>query len=349
MYATTSTTPAIPAKKGNVTTEMILASYLKYQHNMLLIDIDSAFKAKTHAQYPPIYIKDIEGNYIQPTNGWLLSPEGITTYCNIRPPHKRAYENIRIGFSEVEGAAKPNPNIEALKALCISFETLIEEWTAQGIITADKKKVRMLPNGLKRPFLLMSTQGVSPMGTTRTNKDTGDIEQLINPTFWLTLPKRNYFPPGVKEHVPEQFEDQCYIDSDKPIMSFKFIPAIYDVMDSFFDVKNGRKQYREIGDEDPSTGERILTNINVHKHITRGTVITGGLGVEIIITGRQLKLEISLKGKHSKLFIYKGNVQDSSDYQDMADIEAFEKMHWVKVTNKPSMEIDSYEETDEGL
>lgn len=329
---------------------MILASYAMYKHEMLIIDIDSAFKSKTHAQYPPIYLKDINGAYIQPTNGWWLSPEGLTTYCGIRAPNKRAYENIRIGFSEVEDAAVPNPNIQALQAICESFEKLIENWVVQGVITSDKKKARTPPGGLKRPFLLLSTQAVSPMGTTRTNKETGEIEELTNPTFWLTLPKRNFFPPGSKVHESEQYEDHCYIDSDKPIMSFTFVPTIFDIADSFFNSKTGRKQYKEVGDENPTTGERVLTNLNVHKHIPRGTVITGALGVEVVVTGRQLKLEISLRGKNFKLFICKGNTQEHSDYQDMADIEAFEKMHWVKVNNnKTSIDEDSYEETDEGL
>lgn len=289
------------AKKAIITTQDILSAYEAHGNDFMIIDIDSLRPTK-FAQYGNIYIKNVDGEIIHP-RFWKLSGQGITTTNRIQEPSKRQFAQIRIGLAQItkiNDVEVETDNMKAMKLLCETYEQKMEELKESKTITDNDKAPRKQPDGTMRPVYFLSTKIVSPMQTVGVDRETGENKDLDCPYYWISIPQKRFYNAGETPKESVHFNDQYYFDADKngpdlskPVMTFEYGPEFYNIEDFYHHPRTGKKTYKQLGDTNED-GSTVFNNTNIHKFITKGTALVGSLKFEMVIAGRQAKMEISL-------------------------------------------------------
>ncbi len=342
----------MPAKtiKITLTTGQLLEAYKTHGNDMVIIDIDNARKHKQFAQYIDVHIKLADGSVAE-VHHWHMSNEGVVVSSKIRAPEKRQYESIRMGLSLMEND-EDNSNTLALKCLCDAFSAKMTQMIDEGIITNNEKAPRKQADGTYRPFHLISTKIETPMQTTAYDRESEEYKDLENPRFWITLPKKSYY--GKPKPEPEQFEDKCYVDDAgtpdeaRPIMVYEFDPTFYNVDEGYHNKRTGKKYYKKLGDDkETESGDvvRYLDNTNIHKFLTKGSALIGNFKFEVVVSGRQCKLEVKLTGQCH----VKSAVEDEDGYNevDEEEIGAFGEKRATIKTNYASLGKSEEDDDDE--
>lgn len=333
----------MPAKMNKITltTEQLLEAYQAHGNDMVIIDIDNARKHQDMAQYIDIHIKLANGSVAQ-VHHWHMSNEGIVMSSKIRAPEKRRFSTIRMGISLTGNDGEENSNTLALKLLCEAFSAKMTEMIDKGVVTDNGKAPRKQADGTYRPFHLISTKVETPMQTTVFDQESEEYKDLENPLFWITIPKKSYY--GKPRPEPEQYEDKYYIKADgspneqQPIMVYEFDPTFYNIDDCEFNKRTGKKYYNKIGeDKETESGDviRYLDNINIQKFLTKGSALIGNFKFEIVVSGRQCKLEVKLVGQcHVKIA-----AEDNESYEEVDEdqLGAFSAKHESIKTNYASL------------
>lgn len=331
------------ANKIILTTAQILEAYNTHGDDFIVPNFESTRKFKNYAQYIDIDIKLADGT-ISPIRYWKLSNDGIIASSRIRKPEQRKYEAIRLGVALMDDETKEvNENCQALKVLCEAFENKMRQLKADEIVTDDEKKPRKQADGTYRPFHLISTKIVTPMQNTARDKETMDIIDLENPRFWLTMPKKKFFKAGQTQPESIHFEDKYYMDESgqpdlsRPVMTHEYAFDVYNIDDSYYDARTGKKVYKKLGA--PQGDDYILDNTNIQDYITKGSALMGNLKFECQVSGRQLKLDIALYGR---FFCKRAEPQDGmgGGAQDDDDVNAFANRYAVIGSIKPSSNVD---------
>lgn len=331
----------------------MLEAYAAHGNDFVVINFDSCRKFKNFAQYIDIDIKMADGS-IKGVRYWKLSNDGIVAGSRIRKPDQRKYESIRLGVTlREEDADEPNDNTKALQALCTAFEEKMNQLKRDEVITDNSSRVRKQPDGTFRPFLLISTKIVTPMQTTALDKEKDEIKELDNPFFWISIPKKKFFASGEEKKEPTQFEDKFYADESgqpdlaRPVMIHQYAPEFYNVDDSYYNPRNGKKTFKLLGAVDSSTGNNYLDNTNIQDYITRGSALMGNLKFELAVSGRQCKLDVSLYGRtYVKVA---EQVESGASAEDTESIDAFSSRYSKLSGNltADTNEDDFFDEDDE--
>ena len=334
------------AKKAIITTQDILSAYEAHGNDFMIIDIDSLRPTK-FAQYGNIYIKNVDGEIIHPRH-WKLSGQGLTTISYIKEPSKRIFEQVRIGFSQITKVNDEDvetDNMKAMKLLCETYEQKMEELKESKTITDNDKAPRKQPDGTLRPVYFLSTKVVSPMQTVGVDRETGENTDLDCSRYWISIPRKRFYNTGEIAKESVHFNDQYYFDADKnapdltkPIMTFEYAPEFYNIDDFYHHSRTGKKTYKKLGDSDEDGSEVVLNNTNIQKYITKGTALVGSLKFEMVIAGRQAKMEISLNPS-GKIYARIGEAS-RNEVQDDDCLDEFSERYGNMTINKKQVDED---------
>jgi hypothetical protein len=240
-----------------------------------------------------------------------------------------------------------NENVKALQLLCKAFEEKMKQFKEDNTVTDDARVAqRKLPNG-KNPFLLISTKVVSPMQSTAKNRNTGEIEDLANPFFWLSIPKKKYFK-GTTPKESMHFEDKYYADEtgqpdlEHPVMTHDYAPEFFNVDDVYHHSRTGKKIYKHLGA--PNGDDFHLDNTNIQNFLTKGSAMLGNLKFELAVSGRQCKLDVALYGR---FIVKKAETVESNAFQNDDSIDAFSCKYAGLVKSPPLSAAVDLDEDDE--
>jgi hypothetical protein len=327
-----------------ITTQDILDAHAAHGDEYMIIDIDG-LRLTTYAQYGNIYIKKADGDIVHP-RFWKLSGQGVTTASSIREPAKRCYAQTRVGLAQltkVNDELVETDNMKVMKLLCETYERKMSEFKQMKIITDVKKEVRKQPDGTMRPVYLVSTKVTSPLDTTITDRETGEITDREYPYYWISLTQKRFWNADESHPESVHFNDQYYFDAEKnapdlskPIMTFEYQPSFYNIDGFIHHPRTGKKIYKKLGYvEEESDAEAMLDNTNIHKYLTKGSAMVGNIKFEMIITGRGAKMEFSLYG----LMYVRQGVYSESDDQDDDCLDEFTS-RYSKTTAKRQVDED---------
>lgn len=281
----------------------ILAAYEAHGDECISINFDVMRKFKQYAQYADIDIKLADGS-VKPIRYWKLTNDGVVLGSRIRKPEQRKYEAIRMGFPLCDDDGNENENIKALKVLCDAFKSKMERLKREGFFTDEERESRKQPDGTYRPVHLISTKIVTPMQTTVMDRETGEITDMENPFFWLSVPKKREYKNSADKLKPSVIlEDKFYADEigqpdlARPVMSHEYAPTFYNIDDFTHHPRTGKKTYHLLGEKDLESDEVKFDNTNIQDYITRNSAMIGNLKFEMAVSGRQCKLDVSLYGR----------------------------------------------------
>lgn len=318
-----------------IKTSDILEAYEAHKEDFVIIAFDSMRKFKEYAQYFRVDIKKADGSIV-PVRDWKLSQSGITVASGIKNPEMRKYEAVRLGVSLKDADGNENDNMIAMRLLCSSFEFQLKKMIDEKVITDDKKVAMRKNADGKSPLLLISTKVETPMQSMAEDKTTGEFKDMSdNPYFWLSVPKKKFYKTGEPAHETKHFNDKFYLgdngqpDQTKPIMSYVFQSAFYNVEKYHMDKsKSDKPVFERLGNVDPETNQVYLDNTNIQNFLNRGSELIGNLKFEMVVNGRQCKLDISLG---SPIYV---KVAEKTEYQAGSttdeDILAFSKKRGAK-------------------
>lgn len=333
-----------------ITSDDIIAAFEAHGDDCMIIDIDNLRKSK-YADYGDIFIKNINGDLIK-LRFWKLSGKGIMTASSIKEPAKRSYVQVRVGIthlSKIDGQDVETNNTKAMKILCEVFMRKMQEMRDNKIITDNKINSKLQPDGTKRPVYFINTTPITPMQTHALDKKTEELKELDNPYYWISIPVKRFYNENEQKRESVHYDNLYYLDDNKPdfnkpIMSFEYGPTFYNIDDFIHHPRTGKKIYKKLGDIDESGSEVYLDNTNIHKHLTKGSAMVGGIKFELVITGRQAKLEMSLYGS---MHVRKGTYSYQEE-QDDEFLDEFNDLYGNSNTPKRSVdgELDEPEDID---
>lgn len=309
-----------------ITTAQILEAYEAHGIDFIEIDFESTRKFKNFAQYISINFRLADDRLVA-IRWWKLNNDGIAISSRIRKPEQRKYESIRMGVSLEDENGVVNDNCKAMKLLCESFEEKMQKFKATNVVTDDARAPRKQADGTFRPFHLISTKVVTPIQTTAKSKESDDIVDLTNPFFWISIPKKKYFSNGETAPPSIHYEDKYYSDEtgqpdvERPVMTHVYQPEFYDVANSYHNSRTGKKIYNLLGARDEETGITKLDNTNIQDYLTRGSALIGSIKIEVAVSGRQCKLDLSL---HNSIYVKKADMSEGGGGdQDDDAVDAF--------------------------
>jgi len=332
-----------------LTTKQILEAHEAHGDDFVVIDLESTRKFKTFAQYISINIKLAEGNIV-PIRYWKLSNDGIVLSSRIRSPEQRKFEAIRLGISLNDDNDEENDNSQALKVLCEAVENKLNKMKEDGVITDNERAARKQPDGTYRPMHLISTKIVTPMQLVALDRETDEFVDLENPRFWISLPKKKFFKNPSEQRPSIHFEEKYYVDENnqpdinKPVMTHEYAPVFYNVDDWYHHARTGKKVFKKLGaiNEDD---EIIIDNTNVQEYLTKGSAIMGNLNFELVVSGRQCKLEVSLYGN---CYVKHADASDG-DYNnvDEDEVTAFSDKYAKLGSGNSNQQVDKIDDIDD--
>lgn len=301
-----------------VTTEDILKARAAHGDDFVVIDIDSIRDSK-FSQYIDPYFKLANGEIVKFSEWKYKSPDGIQIASRLSEPTARRYEQLRLGFSQVDMNGVENDNMKALNIICTSIENKLQQLITTNQVTDDKKKCKTV-DGKTRPVYFMSTKIDTPMQTTRFDRETSSYVDSDHPFYWINLLKKRYFGAN-KAPAPMKLENAYYQteekqdDPERPVYIHEFNTTFYNIENFFFDKKTGKQKFKLLGDYDPTTKQTKLDNTNIQTYLTKGSILIGGLSIQIAISRTKCKLDISLgRSTYVKPMAYEyENEQDSED------------------------------------
>ncbi len=331
-----------------ITTNDILEAYEAHGDEFMIIDIYNLKKSQ-YSQYISIFIKKADGDIINPTY-WKLSSKGLMVSSSIKEPSKRVYSQVRIGIShlsKMNDTEEETDNTKALKILCEVYERKMKELKDNKLISDDEKECsRKIKDTNIKPVHFISTKIVTAMQTMSIDQKSGEVIELKNPYYWITIPIKRFYNSNEEKKESVHFNNQYYYDPKKnspdltkPIMTFEYSPTFYNIDSFIHHPRTGKKTYKRIGDidEDDVSAEPTLDNTNIHKYLTRNSAIVGNLKFEIVVAGRQAKLEIYLNGN---IYVRQG----SSSYTQVQDddcLDEFSDLYSTISASKKSLNYDS--------
>lgn len=306
-------------KKEIVTSKDIIEAFNAHGTDFLSLDLDNIRKYQDYAQYIAVIITLANGKKVNVSN-WQMSGKGIKLVSRIREPEQRKYEAIRIGFKHDNGDGEVNENTEALKIMCEAFETLMKKLKSDKVITDDEDECELQDDGKTfSPIHLISVKAKSPMQATTIDPENPSKKiTLDSPFFWISIPKKKFWAKNEKKPVYEPLEDRFYMDpkTNKPSTTIKVTPfdfacTFYDQSKGFFNSETGKKNYPLLGEKNEE-GKVVLNNVNIQEFLTRGSPLVPMIKMEVVVSGRQCKLEMSLD---RKVYVKPADA-NSSDYNN---------------------------------
>jgi len=334
------------ANKIVLTTPMILEAHAAHGNDFIVIDFESTRKFKNFAQYINIDVRLVDDKVVN-VRYWKISNDGIVVASRISNPEQRKYESIRMGVALKDEEGVENDNAKALYLLCTAFEAKMNDFKRDGVITDDARAPRKQADGTFRPFHLISTKIVTPMQTTAKSKETGDIIDLENPFFWISIGKKKFYGAGEIAKPSIHFDDKYYADEngqpdvERPVMTHEYEPSFFNIDDFYHHPRTGKKIYKQLGAVNPDTEETVLDNTNIQDYLTKGSAMMGNFKFELAVSGRQCKLDVKLYGR---FYVKVAETEIGAGGQDDEDeIEAFGS-NYAKLSNKPKTAADEEEE-----
>lgn len=322
-----------------LTTAQILDAHKAHGNDFIEINFESTRKFKNYAQYIDIDVKLADGT-VAPVRYWKLSGNGMIVASGIKKPEQRKYESIRLGVALQDKDGEENENVKALQLLCTAFEEKMKHLKDNNVITDDARAPRKQSDGTYRPFHLISTKIVSPMQTSAKSKETGDIVDLENPYFWLSIPKKKYYKNGEVEKESVHFDDKFYSDEngqpdlERPVMTHEYGVDFYNIDDGYHHPRTGKKIFNKLGRREG--GDVVLDNTNIQEYLTRNSAIVGNLKFELAVSGRQCKLDVALHGRY---YVKVAEKEESAQGQDDESIDAFtNKYASISISSKQNEE-----------
>lgn len=318
-------------KSEVLTCKDIIDAYNKHGDEFIVIPPDSKRDWKNYSNYIDVNIKKDNGDIIYLSCLKIDPSTGVTVSTNVRDPTIRQYEQIRFSLRQYDDNGDETLTMKALNILCTSFKNIFKKMVNDNIFTHHKDVPRKKnKDGVLRPVLLISTDPKTPMQNTMVNKLTQEVEEIENPIFWIDIPKKKYRKTEPVP-TPEQFGSLCYKENDgsdgKPFMKFELGTKI-EMIDST------TKHRVPVGDMDED-GNIILDNTNVHKYLTKDTLLLGAFKFEIKVSSRGAKLNIELFGDTTiqpAIQSHKNQVQTDDDIAIFASLNVN--------TTKPSENVN---------
>lgn len=286
------------SKFQQITSTDVIAAYNTHGNAFLTADFDNRRDYKSQTQYVSLLIKMANGQ-VCPLKNMTLTSGGIQLGSGVRDPERRVYETLRVGamlHNVIEDTQQedPNVNVLALKYLSQAYEHYIEDLRKNDIIYTNKAKA-----GSK--YKLISCDATSPLQDTREVKDknggASTREDLENPIVWISIPKKKFYRPTDKRPEERTLDGVFYSlpdgkqNLDAPMKSYEFNTVFYNALGKSFSRTTGKAIFNPLGEK--IDGKIVLDNLNAQNFLTRGSVLTGSLRMEIVISGRGAKLDVT--------------------------------------------------------
>lgn len=337
----------IVKKTQSITTDEIIKAHAAHGNDFFVVDVNS-IRESQYSQYINPYYKLENGDIVNPSTWNYQAPEGIQVSSNIRAPNSRPFEQIRVGFSQVDENKEVNINMKALELICNAYEYVMEKMIDDKLITDNKKKEVKGPDGKFKPKYIMSCKIDSPMQTTFKNRETGLHEASEHPFYWINLQKKRYW--GAEKAPPvKQFEDMYYLNNDgspdlsKPVNIYEFNTTFYNIENFFFDKKTGKQHFKLLGDYKPEVKQTVLNNCNIQDYLTNGSILMGSLSIQIAISRTKCKLDVSVGRKT----YVKMQTRDYDNDDDTANIAAFAQRFSIKTKSDEDETKQNTEDAEE--
>lgn len=279
------------------TCEDIINAYNEHGDDFIIIPPDSKRDWKTYQNYLDINIKKVNGEIVNLLCLKTHPNEELSISTNIRDPTLRQYEQIRISLPQYDDKGTETITMRALNIICTSFKNVFKKMVADNVFTHHKNVPRKKnKDGVLRPVLLINTDPITPIQTTRVNKNTQEVEELDIPVYWIDIPKKPA-KRGVPASEPEQFGSLYYKEDDgsdgkNPFIRFPFKVQFEEIPDP----KNHPEIRVPVGDMDED-GNVVLDNTNIHKYVTKDKLLLGAFKFEIKVSSRGAKINVELFDK----------------------------------------------------
>lgn len=259
----------------------VIKSYNKHKENMLVVDTKFRESGNKMVKYFDIKFKREDGSL---TN---LKLKFFNQEVNnrIKEPKERDYEQIKIAIQQ-----KSNDQFgKAVELICDSFNKIVKDMKNKKIIEDDDDEAD------KDTIMVPNCKPTTPMQKFAKDKE-GMRVDFESPIFWFITNYRRYKDEEVSK-LPK-------LNHTYKMDSKKFIIKEFDL--NFYDLNNlddttGTPKEAEVDDSK-------VNNSNIHKFITKGSLISGILHMQVIASKQSFSLNTKFV---SKLYV-KTNLSGTS-------------------------------------
>jgi len=273
----------------------IINSYTKYQENMLVVDLANFRESGNKAvKYFDIKLK-VDDSKVVPLRIKFLNQE---VFSRTKDPKDRDYEQLKLCIQ-----AKENDEFsKAMELVCSSYIKLVKDFKTSNLICDDEEDAG------KNSVVVPNCKPTTPMQKFAKDSD-GNRVNFDNPLFW--------FVPAFRRYKEEDLSKLPKLGFNyKSEQNKKFVVKEFDL--TFYDLEklssNGTPKEAIID------GERI-NNTNIQKLITKGSLISGILQMQMIASNQSLSLNTKFA---SKLYVKTnhnqsngGEIFDSDEFSEM--------------------------------
>lgn len=294
----------------------IIKAYNKFQENMLVIDVVKFRESgNKKIKYFDIKLKKEDGK-LAPLRIKFFNQE---VNNRIKDPKDRDYEQLKISFQ-----SKSNDTFsQAMEYICDSFSKVVKDLKNNKIIADDDD------DATKDTIMVDNCKPTSPMQKFAKDKE-GNRVDFENPLFW--------FVPAFRRYKDEE-------EAKLPKLGFnykaennkKFLVKDFDI--SFYDLDV----------LDSSTGvpkeavldESKINNSNVQKFVTKGSLVSGILQMQVIASKQSFSLNTKFA---SKLYVKTNHDQSAGgNFFDDDDFSIMLKGAGTNILTKKVEKTDSNE------
>lgn len=296
----------------------VLTAYEKYGDEAFKVDIENS-NDYDNVSYINFLIKlaNDDTKYIK----FYLSVVNIKTCNGLRDPEERDFPNIIVKFRAREEQDKDVGEFtkfgEAANIINMAFSKTIrkmkENYSIACKTDSDAYDNALEQNAECKGLLSVSTS--SFFQSSYMDKDTKKRVKMDNPLINVTLGEDVFEKDSSGNKVvrkPWRGGDKKYKKVDKVILVYPFNVKICDYKKTI--LKNGRLQGVEATapDSEDEGAMKKITNVNVQKFITPGSMITGELAFQVTVSKQALKLNCSFK-KTMYVIKKKRSARDASE------------------------------------
>lgn len=253
--------------------EDIFSAYRAHGDNFLVINLDKNSIKKNQAEtvkYGQVKIKKENGIEVVP----IIKFINLSAAGKIKSPQEREYEQIKIALRRDDASNTESMFGKAMELICNTFMKRVKELKAAHLISDDADDDENKPNCLIVP----NAKAQTPLQKKAKNKE-GNTVDLENPMLWLGLNFKRYSKDEEKKLEVLEFGYK----TGNPFLVKEFELNVYD-LDK---IKNKRPQLAYVDDEK-------IKNHNVHKFITVGSLISGTISMQIVMSKQSFNLNTRL-------------------------------------------------------
>lgn len=292
----------------------IINSYNKFQENMLVIDVVKFRESgNKKIKYFDIKLKKEDGK-LAPLRIKFFNQE---VNNRIKDPKDRDYEQLKISFQ----SKKNDIFSQAMEYICDSFSKIVKDLKTNKIIGDDDDDAD------KNTIMVDNCKPTSPMQKFAKDKE-GNRVDFENPLFWFVPAYRRY--KDEEEAKLPKLGFNYKAENNKKFLVKDFDISFYDldVLDSSSGVP-----------KEAVLDESKINNSNIQKFVTKGSLVSGILQMQVIASKQSFSLNTKFA---SKLYVKTNHDQSAGgNFFDEDDFSIMLKGAGTTILTKKVEKVDS--------